>query len=47
MGLAIAKEIAEAHGGSVSVESQLGQGTRFTISLPAAASSAAKMEQPA
>jgi two-component system sensor histidine kinase KdpD len=36
MGLAIAKEIAGAHGGGVSVESQVGQGTRFTITLPAA-----------
>ena len=36
MGLPIAKEIAEAHGGGVSVESQVGQGTRFTITLPTA-----------
>jgi two-component system sensor histidine kinase KdpD len=42
MGLAIAKEIAEAHGGAVNVESQVGQGTRFTITLRAAI-----MEQPA
>lgn len=35
MGLAIAKEIAEAHGGSISVESQFGQGARFTITVPA------------
>jgi two-component system sensor histidine kinase KdpD len=42
MGLAIAKEIAEAHGGAVSVESQVGHGTRFTITLKAAI-----MEQPA
>jgi len=47
MGLAIAKEIAEAHGGSVSVESQVGAGTRFTISLRAAATGTAIMEQPA
>jgi signal transduction histidine kinase len=38
MGLSIAKEIAEAHGGSVSVESQFGRGSRFTITLQAAAS---------
>jgi two-component system sensor histidine kinase KdpD len=36
MGLAIAREIAEAHGGTVLVESQLGQGSRFTATLPAA-----------
>lgn len=36
MGLAITKEIAEAHGGSAAVESQIGQGSRFTITLPAA-----------
>jgi two-component system, OmpR family, sensor kinase len=35
LGLAIVKAIAEAHGGSISVESRLGAGTRFTISLPA------------
>lgn len=36
MGLSIAREIAEAHGGSVLVESQLGRGSRFTVTLPAA-----------
>ena len=36
MGLAIAKEILEAHGGSAAVESQIGQGSRFTIVLHAA-----------
>ena len=36
MGLSIAREIAEAHGGSMSVESQIGRGTRFTMTLRAA-----------
>ena len=37
LGLAIVKEIAEAHGGTVAVESTPGQGTRFTVTLPACA----------
>lgn len=34
LGLFIAKEIAEAHGGSISVESRVGVGTTFTVLLP-------------
>jgi len=34
LGLAIAKGIVEAHGGTVAVSSKVGEGSRFTISLP-------------
>ncbi len=34
IGLALVKELAELHGGSIHVESELGQGTAFTLSLP-------------
>ena len=36
LGLAIVKGVAEAHEGSVSVESHLGAGTTFTLTLPKA-----------
>ena len=38
LGLAIAKAIVEAHGGTLAVESRPQVGTTFTITLPAAAS---------
>ena len=36
LGLAIVKRIAELHRGTVAVHSEVGQGTRITIELPAA-----------
>ena len=36
LGLAISKRIAEAHGGTLTVESTLGRGTTFTLELPGA-----------
>jgi signal transduction histidine kinase len=34
LGLTIAQEIAKAHGGSIRVESTVGKGTKFIVSLP-------------
>jgi light-regulated signal transduction histidine kinase (bacteriophytochrome) len=36
MGLSLVKKVAEARGGSVSVQSAPGEGARFTVALPAA-----------
>ncbi len=36
LGLAIVKHVAENHGGSVDVTSELGRGSTFVVTLPAA-----------
>ena len=36
LGLATARKIVVAHGGSIAVQSEPGRGTKFTIRLPAA-----------
>ena len=36
LGLAIARSLVEAHGGTIQVESVVGQGAMFTVALPAA-----------
>ncbi|MGH2637427.1 MAG: ATP-binding protein [Actinomycetota bacterium] len=41
LGLSIVRHVVENHGGRISVESELGRGTRFEVRLPAVAAGAA------
>jgi signal transduction histidine kinase len=34
LGLTIAKRLVEAHGGTITVQSKLGEGSRFSFTLP-------------
>jgi signal transduction histidine kinase len=45
LGLAISKRIAEAHGGTLTVESTLGSGTTFTLGLPSTNSPRRKLPE--
>jgi heavy metal sensor kinase len=46
LGLAISRWIAEAHGGTIGVESEPGRGTTFIVRLPLASSSSADEPRP-
>ncbi len=47
LGLSIAKSLIELHGGRIWAESQVGRGSRFVFTLPAAARAALEPEGPA
>lgn len=47
LGLSITKGIIEAHGGTIGVSSKIGQGTRFSVTIPTGMSAAAPVTEPA
>jgi len=47
LGLAICKWIAEAHGGTIDVQSRPGRGTTFSVTLPASSAELASPKAPA
>ena len=47
LGLSIVHGIVDRHGGRIEVESQIGQGTTFRITLPSRQANAADAERPA
>jgi signal transduction histidine kinase len=47
LGLAVARRIAEAHGGTLTAESEWGRGSRFVVRLPRAPAAEIAIEQDA